>query len=209
MSAKRVKNQIQETGDKMVFIKDIAEVKESLRDRKKYSRYNGNENVSVGIYQQSGSNLINLSKEAQKKLKDIKTKIPEDIDIKITSDQSDFIKESLANLYSNGIQGILFSFILLYFLMKSFMASTIINIAIPVALCITLSLIYFGDISLNTVLIPKAFMPKVDERRFVLNVKMPPDTPLEITNATSKRVEKLISGCEEIRDLSVSVCSTG
>jgi HAE1 family hydrophobic/amphiphilic exporter-1 len=150
LSTKRVKNRKQETGDKIIFLKDIAEVKEALKDRKGYSRYNGSENISVGIYQQSGSNLINLSKAVQKKLKDIKEKIPEDVDIKITSDQSDFIKESLANLYSNGIQGILLSFILLYFFMKSFIASTIINIAIPVALCSTLSFMYFGDISINT-----------------------------------------------------------
>jgi HAE1 family hydrophobic/amphiphilic exporter-1 len=58
-------------------------------------------------------------------------------------------------------------------------------------------------------LIPKAFMPKVDERRFVLNVTMPPDTPLEITNSTSKRIEKLIAGYPEIKELSVSVGSTG
>ncbi|MDR1942582.1 MAG: efflux RND transporter permease subunit [Endomicrobium sp.] len=362
LSTKRLKNKTQETGDKIIFLKDIAEVKEILKDRKGYSRYNGSENISVGIYQQSGSNLINLSKEVQKKLKDIKEKIPEDIDIKITSDQSEFIKESLLNLYSNGIQGILLSFILLYFFMKSFMASTIINIAIPVALCSTLSLMYFGDISINTMslggltvgigmvvdnsnvvlenilmqfhrlknvpkkekiyaassslvapimsstltsvaifipfvfvagmigqlfkqlaltitfsllssifaalflvprlaltadlskqsitagmdiinkyftpsfkkvldykigkivsivfiytivgvvcfaLIPKAFMPKVDERRFTLNIIMPPDTPLEATNAATKRIEKLISKYPEINDISVSVGSTG
>jgi HAE1 family hydrophobic/amphiphilic exporter-1 len=362
LSTKRLKNKAQETGDKIIFLKDIAEVKETLKDRKGYSRYNGSENISVGIYQQSGSNLINLSKEVQKKLKDIKEKIPEDVDIKITSDQSEFIKESLLNLYSNGIQGILLSFILLYFFMKSFMASTIINIAIPVALCSTLSLMYFGDISINTMslggltvgiamvvdnsnvvlenilmqfhrlksvpkkeriyaassslvapimsstltsvaifipfvfvagmigqlfkqlaltitfsllssifaalflvprlaltadlskqsitagmdiinkyftppfkkvldykigkimsmvfiytivgvvcfaLIPKAFMPKVDERRFTLNIIMPPDTPLEATNTATKRIEKLISQYPEINDISVSVGSTG
>jgi len=362
LSTKRLKNKAQETGDKIIFLKDIAEVKEALKDRKGYSRYNGSENISVGIYQQSGTNLINLSKAVQKKLKDIKEKIPEDVDIKITSDQSDFIKESLANLYSNGIQGILLSFILLYFFMKSFIASTIINIAIPVALCSTLSFMYFGDISINTMslggltvgigmvidnsnvvlenilmqfhrlksipkkeriyratssllapimsstlttlaifipfvfvagmigqlfkqlaltisfslvssiftalflvprlaltadlskqsitagmdsinkyftppfkkvldykigkimsivfiytiigvvcfaLIPKAFMPKVDERRFTLNIIMPPDTPLEATNAATKRIEKLISQYPEINDISVSVGSTG
>lgn len=362
LSTKRLKNKAQETCDKIIFLKDISEVKEALKDRKGYSRYNGSENISVGIYQQSGSNLINLSKEVQKKLKDIKEKMPEDVDIKITSDQSDFIKESLANLYSNGIQGILLSFILLYFFMKSFIASTIINIAIPVALCSTLSFMYFGDISINTMslggltvgigmvidnsnvvlenilmqfhrlksipkkeriyratssliapimsstlttlaifipfvfvagmigqlfkqlaltisfslvssiftvlflvprlaltadlskqsitagmdsinkyftppfkkvldykigkimsmvfvytivgvvcfaLIPKAFMPKVDERRFTLNIIMPPDTPLEATNAATKRIEKLISQYQEINDISVSVGSTG
>ena len=364
MSTKRIRNQQQETGDKIVFLRDVADIKEALRDRKGYSRYNGAENISVSIYQQSGSNLINLSKAVQKKLKDIQTsgKLPEEVDVKITSDQSDFIKESLANLYSSGIQGILLSFILLYFFMRSFMASTIINVAIPVALCSTLSLMYFNDISINTMslggltvgigmvvdnsnmvlenilmqyhkykvgdkkdsiyaatrsllapilsstftsvaifipfvfvagmigqlfkqlaltitfsllssifaamflvprlamtadlskqsitagmkvinkyftpvfkraldwrigkvtlcvlvysfvgvvcfmLIPKEFMPKVDERRFVLNVTMQPDTPLEITNSVSKRIEKLIAGYPEIRDISVSVGSTG
>ncbi|MCL2144400.1 MAG: efflux RND transporter permease subunit [Endomicrobia bacterium] len=364
MSTKRIRNQQQETGDKIVFLRDIADIKESLKDRKGYSRYNGDENISVSIYQQSGSNLINLSNVVQKKLKEIKEsgKIPEDVDVKITSDQSDFIKESLANLYTNGIQGILLSFILLYFFMRSFMASTIINIAIPVALCTTMSLMYFQDISINTMslggltvgigmvidnsnmvlenilmqvhrhkvavkkeaiyaatksllapilsstftsvaifipfvfvagmigqlfkqlaltitfsllssifaamflvprlaltadlskqsitagmsvinkyftpvfktaldwrmgkialciliyvfagfmcfmFIPKEFMPKIDERKFVLNLTLQPDTPLEITNSISKRIEKLISGYHEIRDISVSVGSTG
>jgi HAE1 family hydrophobic/amphiphilic exporter-1 len=58
-------------------------------------------------------------------------------------------------------------------------------------------------------LIPKAFMPKVDERRFTLNIIMPPDTPLEATNAATKRIEKLISQYPEINDISVSVGSTG
>jgi len=362
MSTKRIRNQAQDAGDKVVFLRDIADVKESLKDRKGFSRYNGAENISVSIYQQSGSNLINLSREVRKKIKDIQTKIPNNVDIKVTSDQSDFIKASLSELYSSGIQGILLSFILLYFFMKSFTASIIINIAIPVALSTTLSLMYFNDISLNTMslggltvgigmvvdnsnmvlenillqyhkfragdkkesiyaatksllppiisstftavaifipfvfvagmigqlfkqlaltitfsllssifaamflvprmamsadldkqsitaglatinkyftpffkrcldfkmskvvlimlvytfagaicfaLIPKEFMPKIDERRFVLNVTMPPDTPLEITNSTSKRIEKLIQGYPEVRSMAVSVGSTG
>jgi HAE1 family hydrophobic/amphiphilic exporter-1 len=362
-SSKRVKNQEQESNEKVVYLRDIANVKESLKDRKGYSRYNKNENISAGIYQQSGSNLITLSNNIKKKLKDIKEKMPEDVEVMITSDQSDFIKESLANLYSSGIQGILLSFILLYFFMKSFMASSIINVAIPVAMCSTLSLMYFQGISLNTMslggltvgigmvvdnsnmvlenilmsyyrlkdkvpkreaiyeatksllapimsstltsvaifipfvfvmgmigqlfkqlsltitfslissifaaiflvprlaltadltkqsitagmdvinkhftpifkkildmtmgkimsvvfiysflgivclmFIPKGFMPKIDERRFVMNLSLPPDTPLEVTNYVSTRVENLLVGYPEIKDLSVSVGSTG
>ena len=362
MSTKRVRNQAQETGDKIVFLRDIAVSTMSLRDRRGFSRFNTDENISVGIYQQSGSNLINLSKAVRSRINDIRERIPEDISIKVTSDQSDFIKESLANLYSSGLQGIMLSFILLYFFMRSFMASTIITIAIPVAMCTTLSLMYFQGISINMMslggltvgigmvidnsnmvlenilmqyhkykagdkkesiyaatksllppvlsatftsvaifipfvfvagmigqlfkqlaltitfsllssifaalflvprmalsadlskqsitagmdtihkhftpmfkraldwrlgkiflslliytavgavcfmLIPKEFMPKVDERRFVLNITMPPDTPLEVTNSVSKRIEKYILSLPEMRDISVSVGSTG
>jgi len=37
------------------------------------------------------------------------------------------------------------------------------------------------------VFIPKEFMPKADERRFMLNITMHPETPLELTNNVTKR----------------------
>ncbi|MDR0617600.1 MAG: hypothetical protein LBG23_02395 [Endomicrobium sp.] len=43
----------------------------------------------------------------------------------------------------------------------------------------------------------------------VLNITLPPDTPLEITNSVSKRIENLISKYQEVKDIAVSVGSTG
>jgi HAE1 family hydrophobic/amphiphilic exporter-1 len=57
--------------------------------------------------------------------------------------------------------------------------------------------------------IPKEFMAKSDERRFVLNVAMHPDTPLEITDTVVRRIEKAISRYDEVRDVSTTVGSTG
>ncbi len=139
-----------ETGEKIVYMRDVADVKESLKDRKGISRYNSKENVSIGIFPQSGSNLINMSKLVHEKLKEIKEKIPANIDIKVTYDQSIFIKKSLSNIYQSGLQGILLTFILLYFFMKSFVGSGIINTAIPISLCVTLSIMYFQGITINS-----------------------------------------------------------
>ncbi|MHB9155252.1 MAG: efflux RND transporter permease subunit, partial [Endomicrobiales bacterium] len=58
-------------------------------------------------------------------------------------------------------------------------------------------------------LIPKEFMPKVDERRFVLNIAMHPETPLKTTNEATERAEAFLSRYEEIKDLAVTVGSTG
>jgi HAE1 family hydrophobic/amphiphilic exporter-1 len=74
MSTKKVKNQTQEADDKIIFLQDIANIKETLKDGSGYSRYNSSENISVGVYQQSGSNLLNLSKEVQKNLRVLETK---------------------------------------------------------------------------------------------------------------------------------------
>lgn len=351
-----------ETGEKIVYMRDVADVKESLQDRKGMSRYNSKDNISIGIYPQSGANLINMSKLVHKKLEDIKEKVPENVDIKIIYDQSIFIKQSLTSIYQSGLQGILLTFILLYFFMKSFVGSAIINTAIPISLCVTLSIMYFQGITINSMslggltigigmvvdngnvvienilmalhrnkelpkkeciyqasstllapilsstittiaifipfvfvagmigqlfkqlaltityamiasifsamflvprlaltanvknisvtagrkaideyfvpllksslnlragkvflfiffyaclgsmaayFIPKEFMAKSDERRFVLNVAMHPDTPLEITDEVVKRIEKAIARYDEVKDVSTTVGSTG
>ena len=57
--------------------------------------------------------------------------------------------------------------------------------------------------------IPKEFMAKSDERRFVLNVAMHPDTPLEITDGVVRKIEKAISKYDEVKDVSTTVGSTG
>lgn len=361
-STKRDRSQAGVRNDKIVFLRDIADVKASLKDRTGYSRYNRKENVSLGIYPQSGSNLIKMSEAVHKKLDEIKHKIPADVDIKVIYDQSEFVADSLNNIYMNAIQGAALSFILLFIFMKSVLGSMIINIAIPVTMLVTLSLMYFFNISINTMslggltigiglvvdnsnvvlenilvsyhkdpkkdkkeiiygatrelvgpiiastfttvsiflpfifvtgmagqlfkqlaltitfsmlasifvalflvprmclranlakqsitvgreaiakffvpmlrrvlswpkrkmlmytalyilaglvvfqLIPKEFMPKVDERRFVLNISMHPETPLEGTNALTKRVEAFLNKYSEIKDLAVTVGSTG
>lgn len=361
-SARMIRGDQGYRSDKIVYIRDVADIKDSLKDRTGHSRYNRKENVSLGIFPQSGANLIKISAAVTKKLNEIKDRIPPEYEVKVIYDQSEFVQDSLNNIYQNLLQGCALSFILLYFFMKSMMGSLIINIAIPVSMLVTLSLMYFGNISINTMslggltigigmvvdasnvvlenilvsyhrdptrdkkeliyqatielaspivsstlttvsiflpfvfvtgmagqlfkqlaltitfsmiasvfialflvprlvlhadlskqsidvgqketqkyfvpllkrilkwpaykmmgymaiytalglgcymLIPKEFMPKVDERRFVLNLSLHPETPLEKTNEVTKRVENFLSRFPEVRDLSVTIGSTG
>lgn len=135
----------------VVYLSDIADVKESIKDIKGYSRCNGKNHVSVSIYPQSKANLINMSKLVRKKIKElINTKIPQDIEIKIIYDQAEFIKSSLNNIYFSALQGGVLAFLILLLLLKDIVASIIIIIAIPLAILTTFSLMYFGGLSINT-----------------------------------------------------------
>jgi HAE1 family hydrophobic/amphiphilic exporter-1 len=82
-------------------------------------------------------------------------------------------------------------------------------LAWPVPKMMSLMIIYTGIGLFAFLLIPKEFMPKVDERRFVLNINMHPETPLDVTNELTKRVEKLLSKYDDIDNLAVTVGSTG
>ncbi|MBN1622366.1 MAG: efflux RND transporter permease subunit, partial [Endomicrobiales bacterium] len=135
---------------KIIFVKDIADVRIALQDKQGYSRYNLKDNISLGVYPQSGSNLIKISDAVKKKLEDLKLSFPNNIEIKIIYDQAEFIKTSLNNIYSSAVMGGVLAFIILFLFLKSIVASIIVTTSIPIALLMALSLMYFGDLSVNT-----------------------------------------------------------
>ena len=134
----------------IIFLRDVARVHESIKDQTGISRYNQKSNVSLSIYPQSGSNLVNISKLIRKKMVDIKAKTPRNVEVKIIYDQAEFIKASLNNLYREAAQGSVLSFIVLYIFMKDMIASFIIIIAIPISILATLSMMYFSGITINS-----------------------------------------------------------
>ncbi|MEM2507192.1 MAG: efflux RND transporter permease subunit, partial [Nitrososphaeria archaeon] len=80
----------------VVYLSDIAEIYEGIKDIKGYSRFNKKNHISVAIFPQSKTNLIKLSKTVRKKLDELRmTKIPKDIEMEIIYDQANFIKSSL------------------------------------------------------------------------------------------------------------------
>ncbi len=148
---KRYRRKKEKEDRPVVYLSDIAEVKESIKDIKGYSRCNAKNHISVSIYPQSKANLINMSKVVRKRLNEIiKTKFPDNVELKIIYDQAEFIKLSLNNIYSSAIQGGILAFFVLFIFLKDIVASVIIIISIPLAILATLSLMYFGGISINT-----------------------------------------------------------
>jgi len=134
----------------ITYLRDIAEIKESIKDTTGYSRYNRRSNISLSIFPQSGSNLINISKLVHEKLEKLKDKIPADVTVKVIYDQSDFIKSSLDGIYKDAILGGLFSFLVLFFFLRDVTASVIIVVALPLSILSALSMMYFAGISINT-----------------------------------------------------------
>jgi hydrophobic/amphiphilic exporter-1 (mainly G- bacteria), HAE1 family len=358
-SYRRVRGEVLDAR-KTVFIRDIADVRESLKDQTGYSRYNLKDTISLAIFPQSGSNLVSISKVVNKKLNEIRPTLPENIEVQVIYDQSQFIKSSLSSIYTNAFFGGVLSFIVLYIFLLSLTASSIICTAIPLSILITAILMYFGKISINTMslsglamgvgmvvdnanivvdniftyyqknptldkktiisnatqevaspilgetlttvavflplvfiagvagqlfkelaltitfsmlssiivaiilvprlsmgldfskysgkshetirryfvpilsrimkwsakkvsflififfavgmvifmIIPKEFMPKIDERRFVLDLKLHPETPLAMTNVTSRRIEEFLGQMPEVKDIAATIGST-
>ena len=124
---------------KAVYLRDIAQIKDSFQDQVSFARLKTNNNpnfknvITLNVSKRAGENLIESSDKIYKLIKDKQATIfPKGLDITVTGDQSDKTRSTLNDL----INTIIIGFILVTIILMFFMGST--N-AIFVALSVPLS----------------------------------------------------------------------
>ncbi|MCX5692892.1 MAG: efflux RND transporter permease subunit [Candidatus Omnitrophica bacterium] len=134
---------------RLVYLKDIAEVKDTFQERASISRFNGKENISVSVLKQAGSNTLQAADNVKKRLNLIKKDLPSGITVNIVYDQSIFIKKSIRDVGDAAWQGGFLAFLVLWLFLKKLKPSIIVALSIPISIMITFTLMYFSGISLN------------------------------------------------------------
>lgn len=101
-----------------IYLKDIAEIKDTYEERESYARMNGENVITLNVIKKSGKNLL----DAADKIKDIKEDLqenifPKDLNVIITGDQSVYTRTTLKDLNNTIIIGfILVTLVLMFFM---------------------------------------------------------------------------------------------
>jgi HAE1 family hydrophobic/amphiphilic exporter-1 len=135
-------------GDSPIYLKQVAEVLDTHSEITRIVRINGQPGVYLALRKQSGTNTVQVAREAIKVIDQINVDFPQ---IKLISivDTSDYIQRSLANVgRTMVIGGFLASVVLLTFLLN-LRATLVVITAIPVAVISTFAMMYFGNLTLN------------------------------------------------------------
>ena len=137
--------------NRLVLLRDVADISRTVKPRTSYSRYNGLENVTVSIQKQANANTIRVTNEIKQRLKELKEQLPADVRIDIVYDQSKFIKDALNGVRDAAIQGGFLAFLVLLIFLKDLRNSALVVIITPVTVLATFTLMYFLNISLNVI----------------------------------------------------------
>jgi len=118
----------------IVYIKDIADIKDSYKEQESFARLNGKNVITLNVIKKSGENLINASDEIKQVMDEFKrNSYPPDLSVTVTGDQSKFTRSTLDELNNTIIIGFLLVTIVLMFFMG-------FNNAFFVALSVPLSM---------------------------------------------------------------------
>ena len=134
---------------RLIFLKDIAKIKDAFQEKTSISRYNGEENISIAVQKQAGVNTLRVAEKVREKLAKIKEELPRGMNVEIIYDQSIFIKQSIRGVMEAAIQGGFLAFIVLFIFLRNIKASIIVSFSMPISIMVAFSLMYFNGITLN------------------------------------------------------------
>lgn len=134
---------------RVIYIRELGEVRDTLKEQTSISRYNGYDNISLSVQRQADANILAVNKQIYEKLKVLRQTLPDEITLKVVYDQSVFIEQSILQLRDNALQGGVLAFIILLLFLKNFRSAIVVTISIPISILFTLILMFFGKLSLN------------------------------------------------------------
>lgn len=123
-----------------IYLREIAEIKDTVREKESYARLFGKKVVTLSIIKRSGENLIEASKKINAVVEDLKrNEFPKDLNITITGDLS--IKAGAA--FNELVNSIVIGFILVMLVLMFFMGVTnAFFVALSVPLSMFLAFIF-------------------------------------------------------------------
>ncbi len=133
---------VSNNGKRIVLLKDIADVQ--IQEAKEYIKINanGHESILLAVIKQPKANLVDVSDKMQTKLQDLKKILPKDVTIEPYYVQADFVKDSIKSVTDSLWIGLALAIIVAIIFLRSFKASAVILITIPVTLLLTVIILY-------------------------------------------------------------------
>ena len=136
---------------KIVYLKDVARVEDSLEERTQQTYISGKEGATIIIQKQSGANSVAISDKVRAMLPRLEKNLPSDVKIGIVVDTSDNIKNTIASLEETVLYALLFVMIVVLFFLGRWRATMIIVVTIPISLIASFIYLFATGNSLNIV----------------------------------------------------------
>ncbi|MBR1929218.1 MAG: efflux RND transporter permease subunit [Paludibacteraceae bacterium] len=134
-----------------VFIRDIATVKDTIKDLSLDEKTNGREAVRLVIAKQTGANTVQVCRDVKKELAKIQQQLPSDVKIEKIYDSSENIQNSINSLEESVLYALLFVVLVVLFFLGKWRATLIIGITIPIALIVAFIYLGLADSSINII----------------------------------------------------------
>jgi CzcA family heavy metal efflux pump len=135
-----------------IYLRDVGTVNYSFEDRQTYARLNRSEVVSLAVRKRAGENLLRITDEVKRIVKEAQQKLPLGIKLDISNDQSTFVTRMVKELENSILTG-MFLVVMSLFMFFGLKNSLLISTAIPLSMFVGFVVLSTLGITLNMVVL--------------------------------------------------------
>ena len=143
---------IKSQSNSFIKLDDVAEVRDSFREKMGYARNNGEKAIILEVSKRTGENIIDVINKIKTIVNDRTKNVPEFININFFQDESEKIITQVNDLENNVILATIIVFIITLFFM-GLKSSILVSISIPFSFLLSMIILSFFDVTINVVVL--------------------------------------------------------
>lgn len=136
---------------RQVFVRDIASVRDTIKDLTLDEKTNGRESVRLMVTKQTGANTVQICSDLKEEMAKIQKNLPNDIKIEVIYDSSEDIVNSINSLEESILYALLFVVLVVLFFLGEWRSTLIISLTIPISLIVAFIYLLLTGSSLNII----------------------------------------------------------
>ncbi|MDH5343411.1 MAG: efflux RND transporter permease subunit, partial [Betaproteobacteria bacterium] len=132
-----------------VRLRDVGRAEIGAADDRNILRVNGNSAVGLGVVKQSTANTLAVAQAVKREIPKLAAALPPGMQIAVAFDTSVFIEKSITSVYTVMAEALALVVLVIFFFLRSFRATLIPFVTIPVSLIGAFFLIWIMGFSIN------------------------------------------------------------
>jgi CzcA family heavy metal efflux pump len=132
-----------------VFLRDLGRIQSGIADRTRLVSVDGKPGLTLNIFRQPNSNVVEVSTGVRTELAEIKKSLPPGVLIKPAYNESGLVVDAIANVRDAIGIGIVLIIIVLYFFLREWRSTVIAALTIPLSALAAFAVLYLVGQSLN------------------------------------------------------------
>lgn len=136
---------------RVVYLRDVAEVRQGMEDEVAISRVNGRQGVALMVQKQTGANTVEVANQVNERLPALVETLPSDVSLNMIIDTSEFITNAINNLTEVIFYALLFVVLVVLVFLRQWRATIVIAVTIPVSLVVAFIYLALTGSTLNII----------------------------------------------------------
>ncbi|MDZ7770332.1 MAG: efflux RND transporter permease subunit [Woeseiaceae bacterium] len=186
----------------LIRLGEVADVQMAPEDVRTYSRTNGATGMSLGIIPQAKANILQVNRDVKKRIEELRSTLPDDINFAVNIDLSVFISESLKEVGKALGVALLLVLIVIYGFIGTIRATIIPAVTIPISIIASFSVMAAMGFSINVLTL----------LGLVLAIGLVVDDAIVVLENIVRRIEKgepvLLAATNGSREIGFAVIAT-